>query len=106
MTLRLDGEATSIVPVDEDGCFRIAPPPAGLFSLTCEDGRRAPGGHPDLPPVTGLRWPCGSGAARAAYSTVRRIPAGAHEGSGVASPLVETKLYIPRSAAAWWHGRG
>lgn len=38
VTLRLDGEATSIVPVDEDGCFRIAPPPAGLFSLTCEDG--------------------------------------------------------------------
>ncbi len=42
VTLRLDGEATSIVPVDEDGCFRIAPPPAGLFSLTCEvaDGSR------------------------------------------------------------------
>ena len=41
VTLRL-GEATSIVPVDEDGCFRIAPPPAGLFSLTCEGagGRR------------------------------------------------------------------
>jgi hypothetical protein len=42
VTLRLDGEATSTVPVDEDGCFRIAPPPAGLFRLTCEaaDGHR------------------------------------------------------------------
>jgi hypothetical protein len=42
VTLRLDGEATSVVPVDEDGCFRIAPPPAGLFSLTCAvaGGRR------------------------------------------------------------------
>lgn len=42
VTLQLGGEAASIVPVDEDGCFRIAPPPAGLFRLTCEvaDGRR------------------------------------------------------------------
>jgi hypothetical protein len=42
VTLRLDGEAPTMVPVDEDGCFRIAPPPAGLFSLICEvaDGRR------------------------------------------------------------------
>ena len=36
VTIRLDGGAMSSVPVDEDGCFRIAPPPAGLFSLTCE----------------------------------------------------------------------
>ena len=42
VTLRLDGGARSVVRADEDGCFRIAPPPAGLFSLTCEvaDGRR------------------------------------------------------------------
>jgi len=36
VTVRLGGHATSTVPVDEDGCFRIAPPPAGLFSLACE----------------------------------------------------------------------
>lgn len=35
VTVRLDGDATSTVPVDEDGCFRIAPLPAGRFSLAC-----------------------------------------------------------------------
>ncbi|GIE53677.1 hypothetical protein Ani05nite_72110 [Amorphoplanes nipponensis] len=41
VTLRLDGGQTSTVPVDEDGCFRIAPPPVGLFSVACE----LPGGR-------------------------------------------------------------
>lgn len=36
VTVRLDDGETSTVPVDEDGCFRIAPPPAGLFRLACE----------------------------------------------------------------------
>lgn len=36
VTVRLDGGTTSTVPVDEDGCFRVAPPPTGLFSLACE----------------------------------------------------------------------
>jgi len=42
VTVRLDGGETTTVPVDEDGCFRIAPPPAGLFSLGWENagGRR------------------------------------------------------------------
>ncbi|TWG12954.1 hypothetical protein FHX34_105822 [Actinoplanes teichomyceticus] len=42
LTLRYEDRTTVVVPVDADGCFRIAPQPAGLFTLTCEtaDGRR------------------------------------------------------------------
>lgn len=42
VTLRHDDGTTLVVAADADGCFRIAPQPAGLFTLTCDtaDGRR------------------------------------------------------------------
>ncbi|AEV85789.1 hypothetical protein ACWT_4768 [Actinoplanes sp. SE50] len=42
LTLRLADGTTTAVPVDEDGCFRIAPRPRDRFTLTCETpaGRR------------------------------------------------------------------
>lgn len=41
LTLRVGDGSTTEIPVDEDGCFRIAPPPTGLFTLSCHtpDGR-------------------------------------------------------------------